>query len=152
MRRRQMGYASKVKSGEKVDLKDHDPSDHDGLDRDDGEARTAQLAGKMESLLELMFAAGQHALLVILQGRDTSGKDGTIRHILNYANVQTSRVAPFKVPTEEELSHDFLWRIHAQTPAKGGFTIFNRSHYEDVLAVRVHKLVPEEIWKGRYEH
>ena len=92
------------------------------------------------------------SLLVILQGRDTSGKDGTIRRVMGPLNSQSCTVASFKVPTEEELAHDFLWRVHEQTPPAGDIKIFNRSHYEDVLVVRVHELVPEQIWRPRYEH
>jgi len=88
----------------------------------------------------------------VLQGREASGKDGAIRKILEYTNVQQAYVQPFKVPTEEERAHDFLWRVHKAVPRRGHMTLFNRSHYEDVLAARVHKLVPESTWKGRYEH
>jgi PPK2 family polyphosphate:nucleotide phosphotransferase len=88
----------------------------------------------------------------VLQGRDASGKDGTIRKILEFTNVQQAYVQPFKVPTEEERAHDFLWRVHKAVPRRGHMTLFNRSHYEDVLAARVHKLVPEAVWKGRYAH
>ncbi len=103
-------------------------------------------------LQELLYAVRSHSVLVILQGRDTSGKDGTIRHVAGPLNSQSCSVASFKVPTEEELAHDFLWRVHAQTPPSGDIRIFNRSHYEDVLVVRVHKLAPKEVWRQRYEH
>jgi len=89
---------------------------------------------------------------VVLQGRDTSGKDGTLKAVGGVMNSVGIRIASFKVPTAEEVAHDFLWRIHSQTPRKGEVTFFNRSHYEDVLVVRVHKLVPEEVWKRRYNH
>lgn len=106
---------------------------------------------ELEELLDLLFYAGKNSLLIILQGMDTSGKDGTIRHLLNHSNAQSCQVAPFKVPTPEELAHDFLWRCHQKTPGKGSITIFNRSHYEDVLVVRVHELVPETVWRKRYD-
>src|SRR4029079_7061127 len=93
-----------------------------------------------------------HGLLVLLQGRDASGKDGTIRKILEYTNVQQSFGQPFKVPTELERAHDFLWRVHKAVPGRGEMVLFNRSHYEDVLAARVHKIVPASVWKGRYDH
>jgi len=99
-----------------------------------------------------MTYAGQHALLIVLQGRDASGKDGTIRKILELSNIQNADVRPFKVPTEEELAHDFLWRVHKVVPRRGHITMFNRSHYEDVLAARIHHLVPHRTWKGRFAH
>src|SRR5690242_18318407 len=90
-------------------------------------------------------------VLIILQGMDTSGKDGTIRHVMGAFNPQSCRVATFKAPTPVELAHDFLWRIHPETPGRGTVTIFNRSHYEDVLVVRVHELVPKKVWERRYD-
>ena len=101
---------------------------------------------------ELLYAVQTESVLVILQGRDTSGKDGTIRHVAGPLNSQSCTVASFKVPTEEELAHDFLWRAHAQTPRTGDIKIFNRSHYEDVLVARVHELAPKQVWRERYEH
>jgi PPK2 family polyphosphate:nucleotide phosphotransferase len=98
-----------------------------------------------------MYAAGKNSVLMILQGMDTSGKDGAIRAVMANLNPQGCRVESFKVPTSHELAHDFLWRIHRVTPELGIFGVFNRSHYEDVLVVRVHELVPEEVWKGRYD-
>ena len=102
-------------------------------------------------LQELHFAAGENPLLLVLQGCDTSGKDGTIRNVMKFMNPQSTRVASFKAPTPVEQAHDFLWRIHQQTPAKGETVIFNRSHYEDVVVVRVHDLVSKDVWKKRYE-
>jgi len=101
-------------------------------------------------LQNLLFANRQHALLVVLQGRDASGKDGTIKNVFDGCNPQGCRVTGFGVPTPVELSHDYLWRVHAAVPPKGYIGIFNRSHYEDVLAVRVRKLVPEGMWRARY--
>lgn len=123
-----------------------------GLSKEQGQERTAALGIEASRLAELLFAAGTHGLLIVLQGRDTSGKDGSIRRILSYVNVQSTHVVPFKVPTELELRHDFLWRVHPHAPAKGEIAIFNRSHYEDVIAVRVHKLAPEDVWRKRYAH
>ena len=100
----------------------------------------------------MLTYAGQHALLVVLQGRDASGKDGAIRKILEVSNIQNAAVCPFKVPTEDERAHDFLCRAHAVAPRRGHVALFNRSHYEDVIAARVHKLVPELTWKRRYAH
>jgi PPK2 family polyphosphate:nucleotide phosphotransferase len=147
-----MSYAHIIDGSSAVSLKDFDPSDSHGLDRKEAEKKTAALGTEMGEMLELLYAAGQKSLLLLLQGIDTSGKDGTIRHLLSYVNVQSCRVVPFKTPTMEELSHDFLWRVHGKTPGRGQIAIFNRSHYEDVLIVRVHKLVPEEVWRKRYAH
>ena len=146
-----MPYAHKVPPGAKVNLKDHNPADTAGLAKPEGVKRIAKLGEEIGELQELMYAADNTALLVVFQGRDTSGKDGAIKKILSYINVQSTKVASFKVPTDEELSHDFLWRIHKQTPERGAMTVFNRSHYEDVLVVRVHNLVPEKVWRPRYE-
>lgn len=123
-----------------------------GMDKSGAEERVAAIGQELSNLLDLLFYAGTHAFVIILQGRDTSGKDGTIRRILTYSSVQSCRVEAFKVPTAEEAAHDFLWRIHRRTPARGNIAIFNRSHYEDVLAVRIHKLVPKPVWKRRYAH
>ena len=122
-----------------------------GLDKDEALERTDQLGAEFSELGNLLTYAGTHALLIVLQGRDASGKDGTIRKILSFSNVQNAYVAPFKVPTEEERAHDFLWRVHKVAPARGHIAMFNRSHYEDVLAARVHRLVPKEVWKQRYD-
>jgi PPK2 family polyphosphate:nucleotide phosphotransferase len=146
-----MSYAHHITGG-RIRLKDYDPGDHGGLKREEAQEKTAELGAEMGELHDLLFAAGQNALLIVLQGRDTSGKDGLIRHLLQYINAQSARVVPFKVPTAGELAHDFLWRIHCETPARGSIAIFNRSHYEDVLVVRVHNIVPEEVWRRRYDH
>lgn len=142
-----------VKPGKKVKLEDWDPDDKSlvDLDKKEGEKELDEVNDDLEKLQELLFAEGKHKLLIILQGMDTSGKDGVIRHVFDGVNPQGVRVANFKVPTPEELSHDYLWRIHKQTPRKGEIVIFNRSQYEDVLVVRVHSLVPEEVWKKRYD-
>jgi PPK2 family polyphosphate:nucleotide phosphotransferase len=141
-----------VDGSKHVRLNEIDPDDTAGLSREKGEKRLAELGAELGELEDLLFYAGQHALLIVLQGRDTSGKDGAIREILSFSNAQSVRVEPFKVPDEDEAAHDFLWRVHARTPRRGSVTIFNRSHYEDVLVVRVHGLVPEEVWRRRYDH
>jgi len=145
-------YAIRVRSGEKLDLAKLDASVDGGMEKEDGLVRADDLGKELTELQELLYAAGQTPLLIVLQGRDTSGKDGTIRFLLRYLNAQGTRVASFKVPTPVELAHDYLWRCHAQTPGKGETVIFNRSHYEDVLVVRVHELAPEEVWKKRFGH
>lgn len=106
---------------------------------------------RLEELQYLLFAENTHSLLIVLQGMDASGKDGTIRHVMHGINPRICNVASFGVPTKEEAGHDFLWRIHNVVPLKGVIGIFNRSHYEDVLAARVHKLVPKSIWSARYK-
>jgi len=106
---------------------------------------------RLSALQERFYAWDKKALLVVLQGMDTAGKDGTIKHVMRGVNPQGVQVTSFKVPTPEELAHDYLWRIHKATPKKGMIGIFNRSHYEDVLVVRVHNLVPPEVWGQRYE-
>jgi len=145
-------YAHRIDGTEKISLKDFDPDETAGLEKEAAKERTDELGEELAEHLDLLFYCARPALLIILQGIDTSGKDGTIRRILTYANVQSCRVQPFKVPTEQELAHDFLWRIHQRTPGRGEVAIFNRSHYEDVLVVRVHELVPKKVWEPRFEH
>jgi PPK2 family polyphosphate:nucleotide phosphotransferase len=107
---------------------------------------------ELAQLQEVLFAENKHKLLVVLQAMDTGGKDGTIRRVFSGVNPQGVRVANFKRPTDEELAHDYLWRVHQRVPRRGMITVFNRSHYEDVLVVRVHNLVPPEVWSRRYDH
>jgi PPK2 family polyphosphate:nucleotide phosphotransferase len=147
-----MPYAHRVEPGSTVRLTDHDTRDDGGLDKESGQARFAELNAELDALQEELHAAGTHSVLMVLQGMDTSGKDGAIRNVMTNLNPQGVRVESFKVPTDEELAHDFLWRVHKVTPGKGQFGVFNRSHYEDVLVVRVHELVPEQVWKARYDH
>lgn len=144
------GY--RVRKGQSVELSDWDTRDNADLDRGDAEKRTDDLNDRLEELQELLYAQGKHKLLVVIQATDTGGKDGTIRHVFDKLNPQGVKVASFKRPTDEELGHDYLWRIHAKTPKSGEITIFNRSHYEDVLVVRVHDIVPEARWSRRYDH
>jgi len=142
----------RVKPGHKIKLSDYDPEDKSQFSggKKEAESRLAELVQKLDELQEVLYAEHKHKLLVVLQALDTGGKDGTIRAVFSGINPQGVHVASFKVPTAEELDHDFLWRVHSQVPGKGELVIFNRSHYEDVLAVRVHKLVPEDVWRQRY--
>ncbi len=137
-----------------VDLNNWDPNDKSifPTGKKEGKTKLRQLNKELEALQELLYAEGKQKLLIVLQAMDTGGKDGTIRHVFEGVNPQGVKVASFKAPTKQELAHDYLWRIHKHTPGKGEIVIFNRSHYEDVLVVRVHQLVPEEIWSRRYEH
>ncbi|ABU58339.1 polyphosphate kinase 2 family protein [Roseiflexus castenholzii] len=144
-------YAQRVVPGMRVRLHDIDPDANGGLNKDEGRARFAELNAELDVMQEELYAAGIHALLLILQGMDTAGKDGAIRNVMLNLNPQGCRVESFKVPTEEELAHDFLWRVHRVVPRKGMVGVFNRSHYEDVLVVRVHSLVPESVWRARYD-
>ena len=145
-----MSYAIKFDKEQKVKLSDYAPDDKGKEDKDLAEVVLAKLGAELSGLQEWLYAAQTHSVLIVLQGLDTSGKDGTIAHVMASMNPQGCDVASFKVPTPEESAHDFLWRIHKETPGKGLITIFNRSHYEDVLVTRVHKLVSEEVVKERY--
>ena len=141
-----------VEPGSKVKLSRWDPTDT-GDFKDGKEAGLAQLeklTGKLDVLQELLFAEHKRKLLVILQAMDTGGKDGAVRRVFRGVNPAGVRVASFKSPSLEELDHDYLWRIHKQVPGRGEMVIFNRSHYEDVLIVRVHNLVPDEVWSKRF--
>jgi PPK2 family polyphosphate:nucleotide phosphotransferase len=137
--------------GKKIDLSEFDPGSTPGFNHKEGAARLLELNQRLEVLQESLWAEHKRKVLVVLQGMDTSGKDGTIRHVFEGVNPLGVRVAAFKAPTEEELDHDFLWRIHPKVPGRGEIAIFNRSHYEDVLVVRVQKLAPPEIWRQRYD-
>ena len=141
-----------VKPGELVSLDDYTP-EYTGTYRkkDQTKSPLKKLHKQLLKLQELLYAENQHALLIILQGMDTCGKDGTIRRVMSGINVQGCDVVSFKVPTADERSRDFLWRAHKAVPSKGKIGIFNRSHYEDVLVVRVHNLVPESVWSQRYQ-
>jgi PPK2 family polyphosphate:nucleotide phosphotransferase len=140
-----------LKPGDTIHLSDYDPDDTNGLEKHASKDERQKLLKKLDSLQSLLYAEHKHKILVILQGMDTSGKDGTIRKVFEGVNPQGVRVASFKVPSQEEMDHDYLWRIHRQAPGKGELVIFNRSHYEDVLVVRVHELVPKDVWKRRYD-
>ncbi|MDJ0496627.1 MAG: polyphosphate kinase 2 family protein [Acidimicrobiia bacterium] len=144
----------RVQPGQTVDLSSWDPNDRSefGGSKDEGRDYLKQLRRRLAELQYLLWAEDRHKILVVLQAMDTGGKDGTIRNVLSGVNPQGIDVVNFKAPTPEELSHDYLWRVHEHTPAAGSLTIFNRSHYEDVLIVRVLGLVPEERWSRRYDH
>ena len=144
----------RIEAGTAVDLNQWDPNDKSvfPLSKQEGKKLLPALNDELEALQEVLYAEGKHKVLIVFQAMDTGGKDGTIRHVFDGVNPQGVKVASFGKPTEEELAHDYLWRVHQHTPGKGQITIFNRSHYEDVLVVRVHNLVPKEIWERRYEH
>ena len=144
----------RVTPGSRVDLGEWDPNDKSAFPgkKKEGRKRLLELNEQLEELQELLYAEHKHKVLIVLQAMDTGGKDGTIRHVFEGVNPQGVRVAGFKVPTPEELDHDFLWRVHEQTPGRGEIVIFNRSHYEDVLVVRVRNLAPKQVWSKRYDH
>jgi PPK2 family polyphosphate:nucleotide phosphotransferase len=142
----------RVQPGTEVCLRDYDPDETgDYRGKTSAKEHLKRDRERLRELQEILYAQARHSLLIVLQATDTGGKDGTIRHVMRGVNPQGCRVANFKQPTPEELAHDFLWRVHKHTPARGQITIFNRSHYEDVLVVRVHNLVPEPVWRQRYE-
>ena len=141
----------RIKPGSKVDLSDFDPGSTAGFSHKDASAKLLDLNRRLETLQEALWAEHRRKVLVVLQGMDTSGKDGTIRHVFEGVNPLGVRVAAFKAPNEDELDHDFLWRVHPKAPGRGEMVIFNRSHYEDVLVVRVQKLAPPEVWRPRYD-
>jgi PPK2 family polyphosphate:nucleotide phosphotransferase len=140
-----------VKPGTSVKLRHFDPA-YTGKDlsKDEAAEKTKSYCKDLKKLQLLLYAEKKHALLIVLQGLDAAGKDGTINHVISAMNVQGTNVTSFKEPTGMELEHDFLWRVHSHAPAQGTVAIFNRSHYEDVLVVRVHHLVPSEEWSKRY--
>jgi len=137
--------------GRNMRLADWDPDSTPGCKgKDQANERLAGNLARIDELQRRLYAEARQSLLIVLQGMDTSGKDGLIRRVITIFNPQGCKVWPFKVPTQEEASHDFLWRIHRAAPAVGEVGVFNRSHYEDVLVVRVHKLVPRNVWSRRY--
>jgi PPK2 family polyphosphate:nucleotide phosphotransferase len=141
-----------IKPGQHIRLDDLSPDDHGDWKgkKEEGLAKLVELRQELDRQQGLLYAEHKHKLLIVLQAMDTAGKDGVIRSVLEGVNPQGVRVAAFKVPTPLEADHDFLWRVHAQTPAKGEMVVFNRSHYEQVLVVRVHQLEPEETWRKHY--
>jgi PPK2 family polyphosphate:nucleotide phosphotransferase len=141
-----------VHPGKKVRLASYDPDATLGWQKGRKAKESLEKAvAKLDDLQYLLYAERKHALLIVFQGLDASGKDGTIRHVMSGINPQGCRVTSFKEPSAEEMAHDFLWRIHAAAPKVGDFGVFNRSHYEDVLVVRVHNLVPKDVWSQRYD-
>ena len=143
--------AIKIAPATRVHLADLPTAGTGGLDKDDGAQALAPLCEELNELQALMWGAGTHALLCVLQGRDASGKDGVINHVLNAVNPQGLAITSFKVPTPPEAARDFLWRVHAAVPPKGVLGVFNRSHYEQVLVVRVHNLAPPAQIEAAYE-
>jgi PPK2 family polyphosphate:nucleotide phosphotransferase len=142
----------RVPPGSTVDLTEVDPASTPGLSSKDKAAKAfPDLHDQLRSLQERLFAEQRQSLLVVLQAIDAGGKDGTIKHLFAGLNPAGAHVVSFRAPSEDELAHDFLWRVHQRTPAKGDMVVFNRSHYEDVLVVRVHQLVPEDVWRPRYK-
>jgi PPK2 family polyphosphate:nucleotide phosphotransferase len=148
-----MDFAKKlmVPPGKRVRLSHFDPDETFGYSKDAESKRlTEKAVARMDALQALLYAENKRALLIVLQGMDAAGKDGTIRQVMSGVNPQGCHVTSFKVPSHEEAEHDFLWRAHLAVPERGQMGIFNRSYYEDVLVVRVHQLVPDKIWKKRY--
>lgn len=154
--------ALRVKPDSKLDLSQVDPSstpewkdvdgDDDVSNKDAGKAKILELNERLEALQELLYAEGRHRVLVVIQAMDAGGKDGTIKHVFEGVNPSGVRAPSFKAPSSLERSHDYLWRVHQHVPADGQLTIFNRSHYEDVLVVRVMDLVEKSRWEKRYKH
>jgi PPK2 family polyphosphate:nucleotide phosphotransferase len=143
--------AFRVDPGTRLDLSKIDPEEELGWDKDAGEEATEALLVRLTDLQDRLWAEAKHPVLIVLQGIDAAGKDGTIRKVMTAFNPQGCVVSAFKVPTPEELAHDYLWRVHKRVPGRGEIGIFNRSHYEDVLVVRVHDLVPRSVWSKRYQ-
>ena len=135
---------AKFESGEKSLFK--------GEGKSEFEAQFRTLQDQLQDLQKMLYAQNQHRILVVMQAMDTGGKDGCIKHVFSHIDPQGIHVRSFKKPSEEELSHDFLWRVHSKVPPRGQLVIFNRSHYEDIIAVRVKKLFPDEVWKRRQRH
>lgn len=140
-----------VKPGSKVRIEDHDPRETFGHSKDDAAGKVAADVERLVGVQERLWAEGRRRVLIVLQGMDASGKDGTIKHVMTGFHPLGCRVVGFGVPSQTEMAHDYLWRIHNVVPGNGEIVIFNRSHYEDVLVVRVHSLVPEARWKPRYD-
>ncbi len=141
----------RIDPGAKVRLSDFDPRETHGRTKEDAARSFQGNRDRLAALHDRFWADGRHRLLVILQGIDTSGKGGTVEHVMGAFDPAGVRVKGFGVPTPVELAHDYLWRVHEQVPGNGEVVIFDRSHYEDVLVVRVHELVPPEVWKQRYD-
>ncbi len=144
----------RVVPGSTIDWSNHDPDAKTGFEggKSEGKAVLPALNKRLAELQRKLWAESERSLLVVLQATDTGGKDGTIRHVFKGVNPQGVHVYNFRQPSDEELAHDYLWRIHQHTPEDGAITIFNRSHYEDVLVVRVRQLAPESVWSKRYRH
>jgi PPK2 family polyphosphate:nucleotide phosphotransferase len=146
-----MQYALTVKPGTTVKLSNFSTDETGDLNKQAGHDLLKPLKDEIRDLQGILYAAGQNSVLIVLQGMDTSGKDGTVSSVLESVNPLGCRVWPFKTPTPLESAHDFLWRVHEKVPEKGMMTVFNRSHYEDVLIARVKNLVPKAVWSKRYD-
>jgi PPK2 family polyphosphate:nucleotide phosphotransferase len=141
----------RVKPGSHVHLADIDPGDTRGWSMDEAKPELERGLKRLEKLQDRIWAEQKHKILIVLQGIDAAGKDGTVRHVMSAFNPLGCVATSFKVPTPVELAHDYLWRVHLRVPGSGEIAIFNRSHYEDVLVVRVHDLVPKGVWSKRYD-
>jgi PPK2 family polyphosphate:nucleotide phosphotransferase len=146
-----MAQQTVIDHPQSITLSDFDPEETGGSKRKEADAQLAKLAERMRRQQDLLYGAARQSVLIVLQGMDTAGKDGTISHVMASVNPTGCQVWSFKVPSVEEAGHDFLWRVHQRTPMRGIMAIFNRSHYEDVLVARVHHLVPKDVWETRYE-
>ena len=142
----------RVEPGSPAGLAERSTDDRLGLEKDVGEKRLAELNERIDALQYRLFAEDRRSVLVVLQGLDASGKDGVIRRVFEGVNPTGVRVTSFRVPAGAEVDHDYLWRIHAALPGRGIVGVFNRSHYEDVVAVRMHEIAPEAVWRRRYGH
>jgi PPK2 family polyphosphate:nucleotide phosphotransferase len=141
----------KVKPGSKVRLADVDPGATHGRDKPSSAAELQKGLDRLTDLQDRLWAEQRHPVLIVLQGIDAAGKDGSVKHVMSAFNPMGCAVTSFKVPTPIELAHDYLWRVHQRVPGKGEIAIFNRSHYEDVLVVRVHDIVPKKVWSRRFD-
>ena len=151
MPRTDLRKALRVEPGKRVRLSSLDPNETFGFEKESSVEATQRQLDRMAGLQDRLWAEGKRSVLIVLQGIDAAGKDGTIQKVMEAFNPQGCIVSSFKVPNSEELAHDFLWRIHKRVPGKGEIGIFNRSHYEEVLVVRVHDLVPKSVWSTRYD-
>jgi PPK2 family polyphosphate:nucleotide phosphotransferase len=142
----------RIKPSAEVDLDERDPDEHFGWQKETAEAELEEVKQRLDQLQQRLYAEGSRSLLLVIQARDAAGKDSTIRTIFSGLNPAGVRVTSFKVPGGPEAAHDYLWRVHAAAPPDGEIAVFNRSHYEDVLVVRVKGLVPEARWRRRYRH
>lgn len=150
---RDLAKRLRVEPGEKAKLSKRDPGSTPRMKSEEAaDEATADVVRKLDDLQYRLHAESRQSLLVVLQGMDASGKDGVVRKVMTGFDPAGCHVHSFKAPSEEERAHDFLWRVHAHTPAAGGVAIWNRSHYEDVLIVRVRELVPKKVWSRRYRH
>jgi PPK2 family polyphosphate:nucleotide phosphotransferase len=142
----------RISPGRQVDLSTVETYYEGEIKKKAGKKKLKAMSKTLRDLQELLYAEGKQKVLVVLQGFDASGKDGTIKNVFGRVNPQGTNVVSFKVPSSKELAHDYLWRVHQKTPGTGEIVVFNRSHYEDILVVRVNQLVPETVWEKRYHH